>query len=245
MHAVEEGRKLATSTFQTRLATWKKNPNTPGHSSKLWKIMSGKKSEFGTSIPEDQLVAHFNSLLFKSQPLNFLPPDPPILNPFLDTPFTETEVLQVIRSKSPSSAPGADQLQYSFWKSVADDPESLTQLTKLFNHTFESGKVPADWHSAVVTMLYKGKGPRNLPTNFRAISLTDLTKNFRITACIQNFFLGRDPQINFLPPGWLSLTLFHIRSHFFVGLAPAARWERKYFCWIRGFGQGLSLCLSI
>jgi hypothetical protein len=172
IQAIDEGRKLSTSSFQTRLAAWKKNPNTPGYASKLWKIMSGKKSEFGTSIPEDQLVSHFNSLLYKSTPLSYTPVSPPVIDPFVDTPFTESEVLQAIRKKSPSSAPGADQLQYSFWKAVADDPESLTLLTTLFNDVYESGVVPQDWHSAVITMLYKGKGPRNLPTNFRATSLT-------------------------------------------------------------------------
>jgi hypothetical protein len=170
--AVDEGRKLAASSFQTRLAAWQKNPNTPGYASRLWKVMSGKKSEFGTSIPEDELVSHFNALLFKSTPLTYTPVDPPTLDPFLDTPFTEAEVLRAIHSKSPSSAPGADQLQYSFWKSVVEDPESLTLLTSLFNHVYTTGVVPPDWHTAVVTMLYKGKGPRNMATNFRAISLT-------------------------------------------------------------------------
>ncbi len=170
--AVDEGRRLATTTFQTRLAAWKKDPHLPGNSSKLWKIMSGKKSEFGTSIPEDQLIAHFNALLFKSQPLTYTPSSPTISDPFLDSPFSEAEVKHAIKSKNSSSAPGVDQLQYSFWKAVADDPESLTCLTSVFNLVFTSGKVPDDWHTAIVAMLYKGKGPRNLPTNFRAISLT-------------------------------------------------------------------------
>ncbi len=175
IEAVDEGRRLSTTSFQTRLAAWKKNPNAPGNATKLWKIMAGRKSEFGTAIPEEQLVAHFNSLLFKDRPLTFSPPDPPILDQFLDDPFTDAEVLKAIQSKSPSSAPGEDQLQYSFWKQVAADPESLSCITAVFNHVFSSGAVPDDWHSAVVTMLYKGKGPRNLATNFRAISLTSTT----------------------------------------------------------------------
>ncbi len=172
IEAVDEGRRLATTSFQTRLETWKKQPHLPGHSSKLWKVMSGKKSEFGTSIPEDQLVSHFNQLLFKNQPLHYLTPDPPILDPYLDAPFTPDEVRHAIKSKNSNSAPGADQLQYSFWKMVVNDPASLTCLTTLFNQILTTGKVPSDWHTAIVTMLYKGKGPRNLATNFRAISLT-------------------------------------------------------------------------
>ncbi len=170
--AVEEGHRLATTTFQTRLASWQSTPNTPGHASKLWKIMSGKKSEFGTSIPEEELITHFNTLLYKNQPLTFTPPDPVIHDPFLDSPFTEAEVLKAVKSKSPSSAPGPDQLQYSFWKQVCDDAVSLARLTELFNNVYTSGVVPHDWHTAVITMLYKGKGPRNQATNFRAISLT-------------------------------------------------------------------------
>ncbi len=172
IEAVNEGRRLATTSFQTRLETWKTKPHLPGHSRKLWKVMSGKKSEFGTSIPEDDLVSHFNHLLFKNQPLNYTTPVPPILDPFLDTPFTPEEVCKAIKSKNSNSAPGADQLQYSFWKMVANDPTSLSCLTTLFNHVFTTGKVPSDWHKAIVTMLYKGKGPRNMATNFRAISLT-------------------------------------------------------------------------
>ncbi len=170
--AVNKGRELASSSFQTRLAAWKKDSHLPGNSSKLWKIMSGRKSEFGTAIPESELILHFNSLLYTSTPLQYTPHDPPLLDPFLDAPFTDSEVQAVIRSKSSSSAPGADQLQYSFWKSVASDPDSLTCLTGLFNHVFSTGQVPEDWHTAIVTMLYKGKGARNLATNFRAISLT-------------------------------------------------------------------------
>ncbi len=172
IRAVDEGRKLASTSFQNKLAAWKQAPHLPGHSSKLWKIMSGKRSEFGTAIPESDLIAHFNSLLYQNQPLQFHPTPTPTHDPFLDDPFTADEVRTVITSKSSNSAPGADQLQYSFWKEVAADPESLSCLTTLFNHVFSTGKVPEDWHTAIVTMLYKGKGARNLATNFRAISLT-------------------------------------------------------------------------
>jgi hypothetical protein len=170
--AVDEGKKLASTSFQTRLAAWKNSPQLPGNSSKLWKIMSGKKSEFGTAIPEPVLIDHFNALLFRNQPLTFQPPPTPVTDPCLDDPFTDNEVRAVIQSKSGTSAPGADQLQYSFWKEVAADPESLSCLTSLFNHVFTTAQVPEDWHTAIVTMLYKGKGARNLATNFRAISLT-------------------------------------------------------------------------
>jgi hypothetical protein len=170
--AVDEGRKLASTTFQSRIAAWKKSHHLPGNSSKLCKIMSGKRSEFGTSIPESELITHFNSLLYRNQPLQFQPPSTPTHDTFLDDPFTNEEVRGVINSKSSNSAPGADQLQYSFWKSVATDPESLSCLTNLFNHVFSTARVPDDWHTAVITMLYKGKGARNLATNFCAISLT-------------------------------------------------------------------------
>jgi hypothetical protein len=90
----------------------------------------------------------------------------------LDAPFEPLEVAAVILQKRSSSAPGEDQIQYAFWKEVVADQVSLVCLTELFNHVFDTGTVPDDWRKAIVSMLYKGKGKRDLPTNFRAISLT-------------------------------------------------------------------------
>ncbi len=171
--ALDDERKLSTATFQSTLNEWLRNPAVPGNASKLWKILTGKKSDFGNPlISEDRLVVHFEALLRTQEPLAYSPSDPPIIIPRLDDPFEPTEVAAVIRQKRSSSAPGEDQLQYSFWKEVIEDPLSLTRLTDLFNFIFTTGSVPQDWRKSIVSMLYKGKGARDLPTNFRAISLT-------------------------------------------------------------------------
>jgi hypothetical protein len=90
----------------------------------------------------------------------------------LDAPFEPSEVAAVIRLKRSSSAPGEDQIQYSFWKEAAEDPLSLQQLTNLFNYIFSTASIPPDWYKAIISVMYKGKGPQDQPTNFRAISLT-------------------------------------------------------------------------
>ncbi len=171
--AVEEGQKLSLSTFQESIQEWIARPNTPGNATKLWRILTGKKSEFGCPlISEDRLVSHFEALLKTNEPLAYTPVEPPVELPQMDTPFTPEEVARVIRQKRSLSAPGEDQLQYSLWKEILEDPPALSNLTKLFNIIFATGRVPLDWRKAIVTVMYKGKGPRDLPTNFRAISLT-------------------------------------------------------------------------
>ena len=40
--------------------------------------------------------------------------------------------------------------------------------------TFENGVLPEDWRSAVIVLLYKGKGARNECKNYRGISLLSM-----------------------------------------------------------------------
>ena len=44
-------------------------------------------------------------------------------------------------------------------------------LAIIFNMSFRTGIFPQDWKSAIVTPLYKNKGSRACPANYRPISL--------------------------------------------------------------------------
>ena len=45
-------------------------------------------------------------------------------------------------------------------------------LAHLFNLSLYSGEIPCDWKKAVVTPIYKGRGARSDPSNYRPISIT-------------------------------------------------------------------------
>ena len=49
--------------------------------------------------------------------------------------------------------------------------ELATPLCRLFNLSLETGQLPHDWKSALVTSIFK-KGTRSDPGNYRPVSLT-------------------------------------------------------------------------
>ena len=45
-------------------------------------------------------------------------------------------------------------------------------LTKIYNISLKTGKVPQIWKEGVVTAIYKNKGKRSSAANYRVITLT-------------------------------------------------------------------------
>jgi hypothetical protein len=88
-----------------------------------------------------------------------------------------TELLDLIDN---SSSPGVSDIPVKVWKST-DFAETLVQL---FNDCIFSGTIPTEWKTAVVTPLYKNKGDRLDPNNYRGISvLPPIAKVFAKTTC--------------------------------------------------------------
>jgi hypothetical protein len=64
-------------------------------------------------------------------------------------------------------------------------------LTTLFNECIKSSYIPSEWKCAVVTPLFKNKGDKSDPNNYRGISvLSPITKLFEkiIAKQISSFF---------------------------------------------------------
>ena len=90
---------------------------------------------------------------------------PPI--PSLDvTPLGVTKLLNGI---NPKKAQDPDEIPCRILKGL--DNELTLALTAIFNQFLETGELPLIWTEAIVTPIYK-KGDRNLPENYRPISLT-------------------------------------------------------------------------
>ena len=47
----------------------------------------------------------------------------------------------------------------------------LTAFTKLFNTVFNSGHVPDDWSQGIISPIYKNKGDKASPDNYRGITI--------------------------------------------------------------------------
>ena len=107
------------------------------------------------------------------------PPGPlPIFNiRYHGTPvtklITDTEsVLKKLKTLNGSKSMGPDNCHPRLLKESA---EILAQpMCDIFNKTFETGCIPEAWKTANVTALYKNKGEKSDPLNYRPVSLTSV-----------------------------------------------------------------------
>ncbi|MCG8033368.1 MAG: reverse transcriptase family protein, partial [Candidatus Thiodiazotropha taylori] len=80
-------------------------------------------------------------------------------------------VLKLLKDIKPHKASGPDNIPARLLKEAAE--ELAPGLTHLFQISIDSGKIPHDWKSALVTPVFK-KGNRSGPSNYRPISLTSI-----------------------------------------------------------------------
>ena len=58
---------------------------------------------------------------------------------------------------------------------LKESAETLVQpLCYIFSKTLETGSIPKAWKTANVTALYKNKGGKSDPLNYRPVSLTSV-----------------------------------------------------------------------
>lgn len=93
--------------------------------------------------------------------------DPPIGNIIIN----QEGVAKLLRDLHPKKASGPDNITTALLKNCADT--LAPALTLIFQKSLDSGDLPKDWLDANVSSVYK-KGDRNLPENYRPISLTSV-----------------------------------------------------------------------
>ena len=85
-----------------------------------------------------------------------------------DLHITDDMVLKELKSLNVNKSCGPDELHPRLLIELAD--QIAVPVALLFNATLKHGFLPNDWKKAFVTPIYK-KGSRNLPENYRPISL--------------------------------------------------------------------------
>ena len=88
-------------------------------------------------------------------------------------PLTTTQegVRRLLAKVDPSKAQGPDKVLTRVLKEAADEVSPM--LTKIFNQSYKTAKVPDDWRKANVHAIYK-KGSTTDPANYRPVSLTSV-----------------------------------------------------------------------
>ena len=88
-----------------------------------------------------------------------------------DRPFTEADILKVLKELNPAKAPGPDDMHPKFLKEVAD--LICKPLEIIFNKSFKEGKVPTSWKEGHISAIFK-KGDKTQASNYRPVSLTSV-----------------------------------------------------------------------
>ena len=89
-----------------------------------------------------------------------------------NTFFDADTVKKKIKNLKVSSSSGPDGMSSKF---LVDHVDSLAYpLSKIYNLSMDSGDVPQAWREANVTPIYKNKGSKSKPENYRPISLTSI-----------------------------------------------------------------------
>ena len=101
----------------------------------------------------------------------------------LNSEFTVSELKKMIKKLKNGKACGIDNLSNEFFKNC---PESVILIiVELFNIVFNTGIVPDDWCVGFIQPLFKNKGSKNDPDNYRGITLLScLGKLF--TSCLHH-----------------------------------------------------------
>jgi hypothetical protein len=124
------------------------------------------------SIPAEQLIDHFSGIFFTSQePLSFMDPLWPFSSSVEDGVFTDSELVTTLVELNGQAAVGPERIPSRVLKEVFTDPTTRAPLLALMNLCFRQGVVPMDWGTSEIFVLYKMKGSRDDPNNYRGINL--------------------------------------------------------------------------
>ena len=87
----------------------------------------------------------------------------------LNKDFTYAEIDKLINKLKNNKSCGIDNIVNEFIKYSPSEYKQL--MVKLFNLILKSGIMPSSWGMSFISPIYKNKGPKNDPNNYRGISI--------------------------------------------------------------------------
>ena len=137
-----------------------------------WNLLNPKKHKINNSININPLHDHFRTL--GKQPHtgneNFTADDiPEEGDEILNKDFTTIEIHKLINKLKNNKSCGIDNIINEFLKFSPKNYKNV--LVKLFNVILKTGIIPSEWCISFISPIYKNKGPKNYPNNYRGISI--------------------------------------------------------------------------
>ena len=167
---LNRAKKIERKKFISKLRSLKtKNPK------EYWKLLQTKKID-NTPISINELHDYFKQLnagtdenddelpneMTREEHVN-------LDTNMLDTEFTEDEISKLINNLKNNKSPGIDRLTNEYIK--ASKHLLLPLYVKLFNKILNTQHIPEDWLGGMIVPIYKKKGDKLDPNNYRGITL--------------------------------------------------------------------------
>ena len=137
-----------------------------------WNLLNPKKRKINNSINLNSLYDHFKSL--NEQPNNGnreISADeiPDEGDEILNNDFTSIELKKLSKKLKNNKSSAIDNVINEFLKY---SPEIYKELIlKLFNLILKTGIIPSEWCISFISPIYKNKGEKSDPNNYRGISI--------------------------------------------------------------------------
>ncbi|XP_063408710.1 uncharacterized protein LOC134692190 [Mytilus trossulus] len=138
-----------------------------------WKILNDGKRGNNPCVPINILFDYFKNLNLGNsedeeivlENLNNVKD----LNVTLNSPITEEEIEKSLRKLKNNKSSGDDMIVNEYLKHSFSVMSQV--FVKLFNIIFDSGTIPENWLSGNIIPLFKNKGNKHDPSNFRPITV--------------------------------------------------------------------------
>ena len=138
-----------------------------------WTFVADNKKNSSLNGPDDENLQNFYQFFKELNSCNDLNADDnidsPPFNSELDMPITKDEIIKCIKKLKSNKASGIDNISNEFIK--ASSELMIDIYVSLFNIVFSSGQIPSTWTTGKIKPIYKKKGNKSDPDNYRPITL--------------------------------------------------------------------------
>lgn len=173
-------------------------------SKQFWKYF--KKNKKPEAQPINELYHTFKNFNENERGTTHEPAEPHTItandNYILNGPITNEEIINAILNLKNGKTPGQDFILNEYLKASVDI--FLPAYNILFNTVLDTGTFPTEWNIGIISPIYKGKGHRLDPMNYRPITLlscigkvfTSILNN-RLTLFLEEYHIINEIQAGF------------------------------------------------
>ena len=136
-----------------------------------WQLLKEESRET-LSVDMQSMFSHFKGLSSHQEINNHetneeanIPYDDSALN----SSITEQEIYNAVKKLKNSKSSGDDNVKNEYLKNSL--PKMMDIYVKMFNRILDTGNFPESWGKGVIVPIYKQKGARQDPNNYRGITL--------------------------------------------------------------------------